>query len=56
MIEPYQLRADLAKLKEKAGDLSTASTLYEEAAQEAMESNKMKVATELSLKAAELLQ
>ena len=56
MIEPYQLRADLAKLKEKAGDLSKASALYEEAAQEAMESNKMKLATELSLKAAELLQ
>jgi len=53
--ESYQLRADLAKLVEKAGDKSKASALYEEAAQEAMQAGKMKIATEWSLKASDLL-
>ena len=39
-----------------AGDTLKASTLYEEAAQGAMEAGKMKTATEWSLKASELLQ
>lgn len=55
-IESYRLRADLAKLKEKAGDNLKASKLYEEAAHEAMEAKMMKLATEMSLKAAELIQ
>lgn len=55
-INSYQLKADLAKLKEKAGDTSKAAKLYEEASFEAMEAKMMKLATELSLKAAELMQ
>lgn len=53
-VESYQLRTDLAKLVENSGDKLKASNLYEEAAREAMEANKMKLATELSLKAADL--
>jgi len=55
-LESHQLRADLAKLVEIAGDKFKASRLYEEAAHEAMQANKMKIATEWSLKAADLLQ
>ena len=55
MIERYQLRADLAKLVANSGDKQHASALYEEAAHEAIEANKMKLASELSLKAADLL-
>lgn len=46
--------AELATLKEKAGDHATASRLYEQAADGAMEDGKMKTATQWSLKAAEL--
>ncbi len=55
-IESYKLKADLAELKEKAGDTARASELYDEAAQDAMAANMMKLATELSLKAAEFIQ
>ena len=54
-MESYQLKADLAELVANAGDKSKASKLYEEAAHEAIQANKMKTATEWSLKAAELL-
>jgi elongation factor 2 kinase len=50
----YELTAELATLKEKAGDHATASRLYLEAAECAMEDGKMKTATEWSLKAADL--
>ena len=55
-LESYQLRADLAKLVETSGDHQKASKLYEQAAHEAMQANKMKVATEWSLKASNLMQ
>jgi len=55
-MESYELRAELARLTANAGDALKASTLYEEAAQGAMEAGKMKTATEWSLKASELLQ
>ena len=55
-MESYELRAELARLTANAGDTLKASTLYEEAAQGAMEAGKMKTATEWSWKASELLQ
>jgi hypothetical protein len=54
MIASYVLKAELAELKEKAGDFATASVLYEEAADGAMVNGQMKSATKWSLKAAEL--
>jgi elongation factor 2 kinase len=54
MIASYVLKAELAELKEKAGDCATASGLYEEAADGAMVDGLMKTATKWSLKAAEL--
>ncbi|CAB9507913.1 Eukaryotic elongation factor 2 kinase [Seminavis robusta] len=53
-IETYELAAELAELKVEAGDKESASTYYQEAAEGAMQDNKMKMATEWSLKAAEL--
>ena len=55
-VESYQMKADLAQLVEKAGNNQKASKLYEEAAHEAMLGNKMKLASEWSLKASNLLQ
>mmetsp|Transcript_56364 Transcript_56364/g.136730 ORF Transcript_56364/g.136730 Transcript_56364/m.136730 type:complete len:769 (+) Transcript_56364:50-2356(+) len=54
VIEVFQLRSELAELVAKAGDNEKAAALYEEASSEAMEAGRMKIATELSLKAAEL--
>lgn len=54
VVETFQLRSELAELFAKIGDKEKASALYEEASSEAMEAGKMKTATELSLKAAEL--
>eukprot|EP00536_Pseudo-nitzschia_multiseries_P006188 jgi/Psemu1/286289/fgenesh1_pg.129_\ len=54
-IESYKLRADLAELVASTGDKTRASELYEEAAHEAIDAKKMKMATEWSLKASELL-
>jgi hypothetical protein len=50
----YELEFDLAKLKEAAGDLASASALYESAADGAMTDVKMKTVTTWSLKAAAL--
>lgn len=52
-IKLYELMAELAQLKVEAGDTEAASTYYQEAAERAMQDNKMKLATEWSLKAAE---
>jgi elongation factor 2 kinase len=54
LLSVYVLKAELAELKEKAGDFATASRLYEEAADGAMNAGQMKNATKWSLKAAEL--
>lgn len=54
-MEPYQLKAALAELIANNGDKAKASELYDEAAHEAIQANKMKTAAEWSLKAAELL-
>ena len=54
VMEAYQLKAELAELVAKSGDKKTAASLYEEASSEAMEANKMRAATDWSLKAAEL--
>jgi hypothetical protein len=56
LVETYELRAELAELKERVGDKQSAAALYEEASNEAMAANKMKKATELSLKASELIE
>jgi elongation factor 2 kinase len=56
LVETYELRAELAELKERVGDKQSAAALYEEASNEAMAANKMKKATELSLKASELTE
>lgn len=50
----YELFAELANLKLEIGDKAAASEYYQQAAEGAMEDNKMKTATEWSLKAAEL--
>lgn len=55
-IETHKLRSDLAKMVENSGDKLKASKLYEAAAHEAMQANKMKLATVWSLKAADILQ
>ena len=54
LMEAYELKAELAEYKSKVGDNTTASRLYEEAADSAMTAGKMKKATEWSLKASEL--
>jgi len=53
ILTKYDLQYELAVLKEQAGDLETASSLYEMAADGAMADGKMKTASEWSLKAAE---
>jgi hypothetical protein len=53
-IKAYELTAELAELKVEAGDKEAASSLYQQAAEGAIQDNKMKLATEWSLKAAEL--
>jgi elongation factor 2 kinase len=55
LVEIYELRAELAELKAKAGDRKEAAALYEEASNEAMAAQKMKMASEWSNKSAELL-
>jgi elongation factor 2 kinase len=54
LLSVYVLKAELAELKEKAGDFAKASRLYEEAADGAMSDGQMKNATKWSLKAADL--
>jgi elongation factor 2 kinase len=54
LLSLYESKAELADLKEKVGDKSTASRLYEEAADGAMTDGKMQTATKWSIKAAEL--
>lgn len=54
ILAKYELEFDMAELKEAAGDLASASVLYESAADGAMAEGKMKTATAWSLKAAEL--
>jgi hypothetical protein len=56
LMEAYELKAELAELKEKVGDKKSAASLYDDASNGAMSANKMKKATEWSLKAAELLE
>ena len=53
-VQVYDLKAELAELMERAGDLAQASMLYEEAADAAVAAGKMKTATQWSLKASEL--
>lgn len=53
-IKTYELMSELAELKLERGDKASASTLYQEAAEGAMGDNRMKLATEWSLRAAEL--
>jgi len=55
VIEVYELQADLAELKEKAGFREYAAILYEDASKEAMAANKMQKANNWSMKAAEML-
>lgn len=54
LFEDYDLMAKLAELHANAGHLSTASTLYREAADKAMDAGKMKTANAWSMRAAEL--
>lgn len=54
LMESYNLRAELAQLKERMGRRDEASELYALAADGAMDAGKMKVASEWSLKAGEL--
>lgn len=54
-IKPYDLMAELASLKEETGDKGAAAHYYQEAAERAVQDNKMKLGTDWSLKAAELL-
>jgi len=51
----YELQAELAQLYETAGKREEAAQLYQSAADLAIADNKMKTATEWSLKAADLL-
>ena len=53
-IESYNLLADLANVKERMEELDQASKLYELAASEAVDAGKMKLASEWSIKSAEL--
>ena len=54
-IKPYDLMAELASLKVETGDKEAAAQYYQEAAERAVQDNKMKLGTDWSLKAAELL-
>ena len=54
LLTKYELEFDLAELMEKKGDLEEASALYSQAADGALSAGKMKLATEWSLKAADL--
>ena len=54
LLTRYELQFDLAEILEKKGENEEASVLYAEAADGAMSAGKMKLATEWSLKAAEL--
>lgn len=56
LVERYDLKAELGELKALAGDKAAAAALLEEASNDAMAANKMKKATELSLRASELLE
>jgi len=53
-LNAFELLAELAELKVEAGDNEAASAYYQQAADGAIKDNKMKKATEWSLKAAEL--
>jgi hypothetical protein len=53
-LEAYELKAELAELKERTGATAEASALYEAAADAAVAAGKMKTATQWSLKASEL--
>jgi elongation factor 2 kinase len=55
ILEAYALKAHLAELKASIGDVKVAATLYEEAADGAMNAGKMKSAAEWSSKASELV-
>ena len=52
-IKAYELMAELASLKAEAGDKVAASHYYQEAAERAVQDNKMRIGAEWSLKAAE---
>jgi elongation factor 2 kinase len=56
LVEIYELKAELGELKAVAGDKEAAAALIEDASNDAMLANKMKKATELSLRASELLE
>ena len=56
VLPAYELRGELAQVKERVGELSEASALYEQAADGALNEGKMNTATAWSLKAAELQQ
>lgn len=55
-MKPYELMAELASLKAETGDEGAAAHYYQEAAEGAVQDGKMKLGTEWSLKAAELVQ
>ena len=55
ILEAYVVKAELAELKAKAGNVEAAACLFEEAADGAMTAGKMQSATKWSLRAAELL-
>ena len=56
LVDAFDLKAELGILKANAGDKAAAAELLEEASNEAMAANKMKKATEWSLKASELME
>jgi elongation factor 2 kinase len=56
LVEVYELKAELGELKAIAGNKEAAAALLEDASNDAMLANKMKKATELSLRASELLE
>jgi hypothetical protein len=55
ILESFVVKAELAELKAKAGDVEGAASLFEEAANGAMTAGKLQSATTWSLQAAELL-
>jgi len=56
LLSRYELQVELAELKERACDRKSASELYQDAADRALNDGKMQLATKWSLKAAELLE
>jgi elongation factor 2 kinase len=56
LTDKFELKAELAEIKLKLGYKQAAAVLFEEASNEAMSANKMKKASEWSLKAAELME